>query len=333
MRAMLIKIMFSCLFATMLFLTSFAQNQPTKGIELFKSGNFVSASQELKNFLKNNPNSFEGNYYLGYSFLRLEKLKDAKNYFKKSLTINSEDLNANIGLAYTLTLQNQPDEAFTFVNKAILIDANVAEAYYILGYAHFRKGNFDEAVLNEDKAIKLNDKLASAYFVKAQAILNDTSESNSIIKTSSEKKEKSKFQLAVENMNKFIELSPNLLSDNYWVKQKETLQFFSNYFEKKRSDKDYKLEGITIKPFKIIRQPPALYTDSARRADISGTVRLLVQFREDGKVGFIFVLKSLERSLDGQALKAASNITFEPTKHNDKPVSVVRIVEYRFTRL
>jgi TonB family protein len=320
------KIIFICLFAATLFANSFAQNQPTKGIELFKSGNFVSAVQELKNFVKNNPNSFEGNYYLGYSFLRLEKLKDAKNYFKKSLTISSEDFNANIGLAYTLTLQNKPDEAFPFVNKAILIDSNVAQAYYILGYAHFRKGNFDSAILNEDKAIKLNDKFASAYLIKAQAILNDDS-----IKPVLGSKEKSKYQLAIESMSKFLELSPNTLSDSYWVKQKETLQFFKSYFDNKKSDEELKLEGITVTRIKIINQPRALYTDSARNSGISGSIKLLVQFREDGKVGFIFVLKSLGRGLDENALEAASNITFVPTKHNDKPVSAVRIIEYHFS--
>lgn len=326
MKFSLRKVMFSCVFVTTLFANNFAQNQPTKGIELFKTGNFVSAVQELKDFVKKNPNSFDGNYYLGYSFLRLEKLKDAKNYFKKSLTINSDDFNANIGLAYTLTLQNKPDEAFPFVNKAILIDSNVAEAYYILGYAHFRKGNFEAAIFNEDKAIKLNDKFASAYFVKAQAILNDNS-----IKPIFVNKEKSKYQLAIENMNKFLELSPNALLDTYWVKQKETLQFFSNYYSKNKSNEDLELEGIVIKQLVINNRPKPPYTDEARKSGISGFLRLLVQFRQDGKIGFILVLKSLDKGLDKNAITAASNIAFEPEKHNGKPVDAVKVMEFHFT--
>jgi TonB family protein len=323
------KVIFLSFLISYLVWFCFAQEQPTKGIELFKTANYVSAIAELKKFVKKNPTSMEANYYLGYSYLRLEKLKDAKNFFKKAIAQNPDDFNSNVGLAYVYTLQNKGNEALPIITKAIAINPNNAEAYYILGYAHFRLENFVLAIENEDKAISINDKFASAYFVKAQAILNDTNAYPATTLNPLDKKEKSRYQIAIESMNKFLELSPNLMFNSYWVKQKETLQFFGNYYSKKISD-EKKLAGTDITKLKITTQPKPSYTDSARMSQVSGVVRLLIEFRPNGKVGNILVLKSLERSLDSQAYAAATQIQFEPQIENGKAVTVVKVVEYRF---
>jgi TonB family protein len=330
MKFSLRKLIFCSLWISSLIAVDFAQEQPTKGIELFKTANYVSAIAELKKFVKKNPTSMEANYYIGYSYLRLEKLKDARNFFKKAVAQNPDDFNSNVGLAYVYTLQNKGNEALPIITKAISINPNNAEAYYVLGYAHFRLENFALAIENEDKAISINDKFASAYFVKAQAILNDTKVYPATTLNPLDKKEKSRYQIAIESMNKFLELSPNLMFNSYWVKQKETLQFFGNYYSKKISD-EKKQDGVVVTNLKITNQPKPPYTDSARQSGIQGVIRLLVEFRPDGVVGNILVLKSLERSLDNQAISAAAQIQYEPQKENGKTVSAVKVVEYRFT--
>lgn len=72
------------------------------------------------------------------------------------------------------------------------------------------------------------------------------------------------------------------------------------------------------------------YDDDARRHRISGIVLLRVEFRADGFVGEVDVLRSLDRRLDENAADAARKGIFLPAVKDRAFVSVRKEVEMSF---
>jgi TonB family protein len=80
----------------------------------------------------------------------------------------------------------------------------------------------------------------------------------------------------------------------------------------------------------ILSKPRASYTDSARMRNISGMVKVKVNFLANGTIGSIAIVKSLDKDLDRQAFEAARQIKFLPAEIDGKPVDSVKYVEYSF---
>lgn len=97
------------------------------------------------------------------------------------------------------------------------------------------------------------------------------------------------------------------------------------------SKEENKTEISETASMRLILKPRASYTDAARQAQIQGTVRVRVTFLASGGVGITSPITALPYGLTEQAVAAAKKIVFIPAKKNDIKVSVVRIVEYRFT--
>lgn len=88
--------------------------------------------------------------------------------------------------------------------------------------------------------------------------------------------------------------------------------------------------GVTS-GIKILSKPRPGYTDSARQANIQGTVILRVTFLANGSIGGISAVKGLPNGLTEQAIAAARRISFEPAKINGSPQSVTKQIEYSFS--
>ena len=67
------------------------------------------------------------------------------------------------------------------------------------------------------------------------------------------------------------------------------------------------------------------------RTTFTGEIKIAVEFRADGKLGFVFPFQTLQHGLTQNAVGAASSITFEPAIKNGKPVSVVSVITYGFS--
>lgn len=88
--------------------------------------------------------------------------------------------------------------------------------------------------------------------------------------------------------------------------------------------------GVTS-GIKILSKPRPGYTDSARQANIQGTVILRVTFLASGGIGGISAVKGLPNGLTEQAIAAARRISFSPAMSNGTPQSVTKQIEYTFS--
>ncbi len=83
--------------------------------------------------------------------------------------------------------------------------------------------------------------------------------------------------------------------------------------------------------FRIIGKPRASYTDSARRANVQGSVLLKVTMLSNGSVGSVTPLKELPNGLTEQAIAAARKLVFLPKRVNGVPVTVIVTFDYGFS--
>ena len=91
-----------------------------------------------------------------------------------------------------------------------------------------------------------------------------------------------------------------------------------------------KKPGVTT-GLNILSKPRPGYTDSARQANIQGTVILRVTFLGSGQIGSISPVKGLPNGLTEQAIAAARRINFEPKKVDGVGQTVTRQIEYTFS--
>lgn len=74
----------------------------------------------------------------------------------------------------------------------------------------------------------------------------------------------------------------------------------------------------------VVKRPRPRYTDEARDNNVSGTVLMLVEFRADGTIGFIYPLRSLMFGLTESSIDSIKGSTFKPAVKDGKPVTVIQ---------
>ena len=89
--------------------------------------------------------------------------------------------------------------------------------------------------------------------------------------------------------------------------------------------------GVTMPS--VLREVKPSYTAEAMRAKVQGAVMVEAIVREDGSVGQVRIVRSLDRTfgLDEEALKAVKNWRFSPGKRQGKNVAVIVEIELTFT--
>jgi TonB family protein len=81
---------------------------------------------------------------------------------------------------------------------------------------------------------------------------------------------------------------------------------------------------------RVLVKPQPEYTEDARRAQTTGTVRLSVVFSSSGQVVNIRPLSQLPFGLTEKAINAARRIQFSPAIKDGRPVSSYAVIEYNF---
>jgi TonB family protein len=90
--------------------------------------------------------------------------------------------------------------------------------------------------------------------------------------------------------------------------------------------------GVSLRP-RILSQVKPKYTQEGRANKIQGKVVLLVEFRADGTIGAVRVIRGLGHGLDENAIAAARQIRFQPATNNGVRATVTSRVEFSFTLL
>jgi TonB family protein len=89
--------------------------------------------------------------------------------------------------------------------------------------------------------------------------------------------------------------------------------------------------GVTLP--QLVKEVKPAYTSDAMRAKVQGTVLVQCIVRQDGSVGDVEVIRSLDSTfgLDQEAIKAAKQWRFRPGTRLGEPVPVLITIELTFT--
>ncbi len=88
--------------------------------------------------------------------------------------------------------------------------------------------------------------------------------------------------------------------------------------------------GGDVKAPKVINKVEPKYTEEARAAKISGSVKLRVVVTKEGKADNIRVIESLDAGLDANAVDAIQQWDFQPATLKGQPVDVEANIEVNF---
>lgn len=91
--------------------------------------------------------------------------------------------------------------------------------------------------------------------------------------------------------------------------------------------------GSGVAPPQLRRRITPEYTDDALARKIEGKVILEVVILKNGRVGPARVVRSLDAGLDGKAIAAVRQWTFEPGRFRGEPVDVLAEIEVEFRLL
>jgi periplasmic protein TonB len=91
--------------------------------------------------------------------------------------------------------------------------------------------------------------------------------------------------------------------------------------------------GQDVTAPQVVREVKPVYTESAKKERIQGTVAMDVVVQADGSVGDVTVTRSLDKQhgLDDEAVKAAKQWRFAPGKKDGNAVPVLVEIEMSFT--
>jgi len=327
--------LFFCLSLTLLFCLPIVCQQTDRDlyIGLYQKGEYDKATLVLKRLTKQNSSDANAWYYLGLTYLKTQKEKDASKAFEKAVALKPSDAQARTGLAYAYLLRNDRRAADN-AKEVLKLNPKSAEAHYILAVTALRDDLYNVAYERAKKAVEIDPQLAGAYLLLSQALVSSFARQSGTIVTPISARG-AMLKEAKTDLEKYLALTTNNKDKNFYKDYLESIQFFAEYYERPENQKPVDLDKNTADdgrttPIKIISKPRPSYTDSARSNNISGTIRLLVGFGADGTIKHIMVLRSLGYGLDEQAVAAARQIRFEPVKEDGKPVSVVKQVEYSF---
>ena len=315
--------------------TMFAQTSVHPGIDLYLSGKNSEALAALSIAVKQK--TFEANGevwdYLGLAYIKDNDYKKAKKALEKAVKLNPNSSVYRSNLSYIYILLRQTGKARSTAQKSIELDPKNVFAYYIRGSASMLEQKFDDAGQDADQIMTIDPLFQQGYLLKSNVLLAKLGQR--VAKGSTVKDQILFLKEATDILKNGVEKCKDNPNHQLVDEELESVEAFYSYFSK---DKSIQVNpnavpepepGVTA--LKILNKPRPSYTDSARQANIQGTITIVVLFGANGKILNTLLIKRLGNGLDEQAMGAARKIQFEPMMKDGKPVSVVRMIEYTFS--
>jgi membrane protease YdiL (CAAX protease family) len=106
------------------------------GDSMFREKRYEAAIEQYQQCIAIDPNDFQANLYLGYSFYDVRRYEDAAKILRKARGLNPEDFDANLWLGISLTRARSLKEAVVNLEKAYELrpDSQLARRELLLAY-------------------------------------------------------------------------------------------------------------------------------------------------------------------------------------------------------
>ena len=315
-----------------------------QAVALYRKGDVKGAVKGFRSVVKRRPDDPVARVYLGQALVRRGELKEARKAFDAALKLQPDYPAAHSSLAYLFLVAEKPRDAEREAARALELDRGLADAHYVIGLLRLREGAWLKAIEEADAVVRLNPGVAAAYSLKTQALLGLYERGNAVLAeerrgtydydeaTIGEARAAQPLRLkeAAESLETYLRLRPDAEDAGELREELEALRFYAEAAAS--GDPARKIYGATegITRAVITRKPEPGFTEEARRAGITGLVRLRAVLGSDGKVRHVLVLRRLSHGLTEKSVAAARQIRFKPATLNGMPVSQWVVLEYNF---
>ncbi|UCC38746.1 MAG: tetratricopeptide repeat protein [Candidatus Aminicenantes bacterium] len=164
----------------------------SKGVDLFRLGNYDEAIKYFEKLIEKFPSSIEGYYNIGLCYLRKGEVDKAVASLEKAVELNPESIEAHFALGECYFSKGETEKAMSTFTQAVDLQPDNPKAHYNLAIVFYKHDMLDEALSSFAKTIELNPKFSSAYYQAALACIK-----------------KGDFQKAIEYFESFLKLEPN----------------------------------------------------------------------------------------------------------------------------
>lgn len=143
------------------------------GLALLNGEKYEEAGSVFQKLASGTP-SADNQYYLGYYYVRTNKLDEAQKAFEKGLQLDEKSVINQVGLGTVALGKGEKAKAKEIFDSAEKKKKKDADILYRIGEAYtlFEKNNDPaEAIRLLDEAVKRNKDLADAYIAKGDALM------------------------------------------------------------------------------------------------------------------------------------------------------------------
>lgn len=211
-----------------------------RGAAYVQEGRFTSATRDLLEARKLNPDDDRIRYYLGIAYHGKKLLPEAITEFKATIALNPEDSEAHNYLGTIYSEMGRWDEAIAEFKTALsnILYETPAGPLNNMGYAYYRKGDYKTALIMFDEAL----------IQEPNTVLLPVIEKNRSMALFA----LGRFETAVEHLKRSIDIAhDNIPEAHYWLGK--------CYLEMK--NKDAALEEFRL----VLRMAPnSEFADKAR---------------------------------------------------------------------
>lgn len=302
-------------------------------IKYFLAGNYLEAILAFEELIKDKKYASDAEVvnYLGLAYQNALDEKKARKMFEKAVKLAPDSAVYRANLAYSYLMVRQLNRSQSQAKKALQLDPGSVPAYFVLGTADLWEKKPQEAMKSAEKMIEADAGNSLGYILKSDVL---TALLGIKVSTGAEvKDEMDLLRQSVEVLETGLSRSTGKAGRTGIEQKLEVARAFYDYFTKDRS-----VPPVTgaapepgVTPLKIISNPRASYTESARSAGVQGSILIAVLLGADGGVHNVMKMKGLGYGLDEQAIKAASRIVFQPRIKDGVAVSTVKLMEYTFS--
>lgn len=319
--------------------------QLESAVNLYRKGDVKGAVKEFRAAVKRRKDDPLAWAYLGQALAQSGELKEARTALDTALKLNPDYAPAHSSLAYLHLVNGMEREAEAEAVKALALDNNLKNAHYVLGLVRLRQGAWLKALEEADAVIKLDAANADAYSLKTQALVGLYERASAVIAEErrgaydydeatvrdARAAQPQRLKEASESLAEYLRLKPDAADAALMREELESMRFYAAA-GMNAADPARKIYSVRegIKRAEILAKPTPGYTEEARRANVSGVVRLRVVLGSDGNVRHVLVLRRLSHGLTEKAIEAARQVRFNPATRDGQPVSQYVVLEYGF---
>lgn len=152
-----------------------------EGIALFDKGNYAEAAEKYKEVLKIDPNDYNADYELGFTYYKMGKPKDAIPYLEAILKSNGSKYETYDMLGSIYDEAQQTDKAIEYFKAGIKEKSDFYRLHFNLAITYYETKKFAEAEAETIEALRLKPDHANSQRLYAMATYYEGKHINSLL--------------------------------------------------------------------------------------------------------------------------------------------------------